>query len=228
MKIACTSSAFSRALQSGELTQLEFLDSASRELRADGVVLDVRHFPRTDDDYLAQIKKMATDIGLVIAAISSDEFFTSTAASMDAQLHIAGATGAPILTGRLASETALPWSAQLEHLNEATSRAKAANITLAVRNAPGTFAGTAADCKRVSKEADSAWLRFGLEPRAFDPASDPAPLADRTVLLWATTPADLGAAWTEFNGFIALDRAAGDATLAEMKIAMRTWRTATS
>jgi hypothetical protein len=236
MKIACTSSAFARALHLGELTQLEFLDSASRELRADGVVLDVRHFPRTDDDYLAQIKKMATDIGLVIAAISSDEFFTSNADAMAAQLYIASATGAPILTGHLALETAIPWSAQLEYLSKAASQGKAANITLAVRNAPGTFAGTAADCKRVSKESDSAWLRFGLEPRALDAASDPATLADRTVLLWAQSfeaplrgaPQDDNAeAWVNFNGFVALDRASGDATVEEMKIATRTWRTAT-
>ncbi len=227
MKIACASSAFARALNLRELTQLEFLDFASRELRADGVVLDVRHFPRTDDDYLAQIKKMATDIGLVIAAISSDEFLSSNASVMAAQLHIASATGAPLLAGRLAAETAIPWSAQLEHLGEATSQAKAANITLAVRNTPGTFAGTAADCKRVSKESDSAWLRFGLEPRAFDAASDPGPLADRTVLLWAQSPVDLGEAWGDYNGFVALDRPAGDATVPEIKIAMRNWRTAT-
>ena len=63
------------------------------ELRADGVVLDVRHFPRTDDDYLAQIKKMATDIGLVIAAISSDEFFTANADLMASQLRIASVIG---------------------------------------------------------------------------------------------------------------------------------------
>src|SRR5215469_1212812 len=68
VKLACSSSAFDQALQSGRLTQLEFLDLAARELRVDGIVLDARHFPRTDSDYLAQIKKMAADTCLTIAA----------------------------------------------------------------------------------------------------------------------------------------------------------------
>ena len=228
MKIACSSSAFDRALQSGELTQLEFLDHAAREIRADGVVLDVRHFPRTDDDYLAQIKKMAADSGLTISALASDAFFVADADAMRRELHMAMAIGAPLLTGRLGHETALTWSAQLEHLSEATSQAKRENVTLAVRNSPGTFAATSADCKRVSKESDSAWLRFGVEPSAFDPASDPGALAERTVLIWRSLE-DANASpqidsW--FGGFVALDRAAGDATLAETKIAIRTWRTA--
>ena len=46
MKLACASGAFDREIESGELTQLEFLDLCARELDCDGVVLDVRHFPR--------------------------------------------------------------------------------------------------------------------------------------------------------------------------------------
>lgn len=234
MKIACSSSAFEGALQSGELTQLEFLDHAAREVRADGVVLDVRHFPRTDDDYLAQIKKMAADSGLTLTALNSDAFFVADADEMRRDLHIATAIGAPLLTGRLGHETALSWSAQLEHLGAATSLAKKENVTLAVRNSPGTFAATTADCKRVSKESDSAWLRFGVEPSAFDTASDPALLTERTVLLWATYEDSLSGAprddasfpLAEFNGFVALDRASGDATVEQTKIAIRTWRTA--
>src|SRR5579863_9211938 len=74
MKLACASSSFHRDIERGELTQLEFLDLCARELACDGVVLDVRHFPRTDDDYLAQIKKMATDRGLSIAALADPSF----------------------------------------------------------------------------------------------------------------------------------------------------------
>ena len=70
MKLACASGLLHRAIEHGELTQLEFLDLCARELACDGVVLDVRHFPRTDDDYLAQVKKMAADRGLTIAALA--------------------------------------------------------------------------------------------------------------------------------------------------------------
>ena len=55
MKLACASGALHREIESGELTQLEFLDLCARELGCDGVVLDVRHFPRADDDYLSLI-----------------------------------------------------------------------------------------------------------------------------------------------------------------------------
>ena len=51
MKVASASSAFDRAIERGDLTQLEFIELSARELAVDGVVLDARHFPRTDDDY---------------------------------------------------------------------------------------------------------------------------------------------------------------------------------
>jgi sugar phosphate isomerase/epimerase len=227
MKFACTSAAFSGMFDRGELTQLEFLDAAARALRCDGVVLDDRHFPRTDDDYLAQAKKMAADLGLSIAALASDSFFAADEATMRTQIERASALGAPLLTGRLGAETACSWSEQLARLGTATGLAKAANITLALRNAPGTFAASMHDCKRASKEADSAWLRFGLEPAALDAASDPHALESKTVLLWwdATREPQLEG-WEEFRGFVALDRSAGDATIPEMHDAMRRWHIA--
>jgi sugar phosphate isomerase/epimerase len=229
MKLACTSRAFASALDRGDLTQLEMLDLASRELGVDGVVLDVRHFPRTDDDYLAQVKKMATDLGLCIAALESDDFFTRDPASSRTALEIALRVGAPLLAAPLATETALAWSVQLAHLSEAAAAAKAVNVTLALRNAPGTYAATALDCKRASKETDSAWLRYGLEPAAFDAASDVASLAGRTVLLWSAdgaAPEPLLAEWAAYQGFVALTRQPGDASIAEMKNAIRRWRIA--
>jgi sugar phosphate isomerase/epimerase len=231
MKLACTSRSFADALDRGDLTQLEVLDLAARELGVDGVVLDVRHFPRTDDDYLAQVKKMATDLGLSIAAVESDAFFTADEATMRSILTVASSVGAPLIAGCLGMETALPWSAQLERLSDASGLAKGANVTLAVRNVPGTFAASAQDCKRVSKETDSAWLRYGLDPAAFDAASDAASLADRTVLLWSSagnTPDTLFAAWPDFRGFLAVEDVSGAATPAGMKNAIRSWRIALS
>lgn len=184
MKLACTSGAFHHALVRGDLTQLEFLDHAARELACDGVVLDVRHFPRSDDDYLAQTKKMSVDLGLTIAALDDDRFFSLDADAMAATLRMASLAGAPILSGRLAAETQMPWAEQLQRLGVATQLAKRENVTLAIRNAPDTFAATTLDCKRVSKEADSAWLRFGLDASAFDAASDVQALRVRQVMAW--------------------------------------------
>jgi len=227
VKLACACSSFRRAFDSGDLTQLEFLDHAGRTLECDGVVLDVAHFPRTDDDYLAQVKKMAADLGLCIAALCDDAFFSATAPDISRTLAVAVAIGAPLLAGQLAPETAFAWSEQLAKLNDATGLAKRANVTLAVRNAPGTFAATTLDCKRVSKEADSAWLRFGPEPRAFDAASDLSDVASKTVLLWSAydrAPSIEG--WEAFRGFVALDGADGSCTIAAMQSATRRWRIA--
>ena len=233
MKLACASSALDRSFERGDLTQLEFLDLCAHELACDGVVLDVRHFPRIDDDYLAQVKKMAADRGLTVAAVAGTAFFAAAEETMAGVLRIAVALGAPLVAGVLAREIDCPWSQQLARLNAATSLAKAANVTLAVRNAPGTFAAGTHDCKRVGKEADSAWLRFGPEPRAFDAASDPVELAANTVLLWSNvgteterSVGDLIRGFSSFRGHLALDEPSGDATLADVRVSMRSWRIA--
>ena len=230
MKLAVASSAFHRSLESGELTQLEFLDLCARDLACDGVVLDVRHFPRTDGDYLAQVKKMAADRGLDIAALADAGFLAADETAMRSSLERAVALGAPLLASPLPLETTGPWIEQLERLGTATSLAKRANVTLALRNAAGTFAATAHDCKRVSKEADSAWLRFGLDPRAFDAASDPGALAPNAVLLWSDIDSAARDAivvtFAAFRGHLALDERNGCATPAEMQNAMRSWRIA--
>jgi hypothetical protein len=232
MKLACSSGSLHRDIERGDLTQLEFLDLCARELGCDGVVLDVRHFPRSDDDYFAQVKKMATDLGLTIAALSDASFFSAGPQTMERRLAIAAALGAPLIAAPLAREVECSWSDQLERLGAATSLAKACNITLALRNAPQTFAATTHDCKRVAKETDSAWLRFGPEPARFDAASDPGALAPNTVLLWsdAAEPeravAETIAAFAQFRGHVALDEAQGNGTTPQLAAAIECWRKA--
>jgi len=233
VKLACASSALDHTIERGDLTQLEFLDLCAQELAADGVALDVRHFPRSDDDYLAQVKKMAVDRGLTVAAVTDTAFFGAPSERMHETLHVAVALGAPLVAGPLLSETACSWSEQLAALGRATSLAKAHNVTLAARNAPGTFAATTHDCKRVAKETDSAWLRFGPEPRAFDAASDPSALAANSVLLWSNvgdeterSVGDVIRGFAHFRGYLALDEPSGDAGVPELQSAMRSWRIA--
>ncbi|MFN2450529.1 MAG: hypothetical protein ABR508_12200, partial [Candidatus Baltobacteraceae bacterium] len=103
MKLACSSSAFDQDLRSGDLTQLEWLDRCAGSIAADGVVFDMRHFPRTDDDYLAQLKKMAADSGLTVAALRDDAFFQTQDTAKT--LGIALALGAPLLTAPLPAQT---------------------------------------------------------------------------------------------------------------------------
>ena len=233
MKLACASGSFHRAIENGELTQLEFLDLCARDLACDGIVLDVRHFPRSDDDYRAQIKKMATDRGLTIAALNDPAFFISTPEHMAAVLDEALMIGAPIVAAPLGRETESSWSDQLERLNMATSLAKGRNVTLAVRNAPQTFAASTHDCKRVTKETDSAWLRYGPQPDAFDVASDPQLLAPNTILLWSNVGAESDrsiaqtiASFAGFRGHLTLDESSGAATAAQLAASVQNWREA--
>ena len=224
MRLACASGAFDRAFARGDLTQLEFVDACARELACDGVVLDVRHFPRVDDDYLAQLKKMTTDLGLSIAAYVDDTFFLANADGMAKAVERALLLGAPLIAAPLAREASSPWNAQLTRINCATTLAKTANVTLAVRNARRTFAATGYDCKRLLKEGDSSWLRLGQQPAAFDAATDPAAFASSTVLLWCDAgqpvESDRLDGFQNFRGFLAIDRADGAGSIANMRDAI--------
>ena len=225
MKLAYASSAFARAIDRGDCTQIEFVELCAREFACDGVVLDAVQFPRTDDNYLAQLRKMAADLGLDIAAVSDRVFCTGDEDAMRATLDLANALGAPLIAAPLAAETALSWSDQRERLAAATSLAKRANVTLALRNATGTFAASAHDLKRATKEADSAWLRYGLEPAALD-AADLAAVAGDTVLLWADVTADPQSfsSFGTFRGYLALDDLAGATQATQAKARSNQWR----
>lgn len=230
MKLACSSTAFDERLRSGELTQLEWIDLCAHELAADGIVCDVRHFPRTDTDYLAQVKKMAADLGLTIAAFRHDGFFEADEAHAGQAFEMALALGAPLLSAPLPPETAAGWSEILARLSTATGLAKRFNVTLALRNAPHTYAATTHDMKRVSKEADSAWLRYGPDLSAFDAGSEPGSVLGKAVLVWQPLAAgdapESAQMLAGFRGFVALDAPEGNATPEQMKNALRTWRSA--
>ena len=233
MKLACASGAFHSSFVGGDLTQLEFLDLCARELPCDGVVLDVRHFPRGDCDYLAQIKKMATDRGIDVAAVADNAFFTADERRMTDVLECAVAVGAPLVAGELARETECAWSEQLARLNVATALAKSANVTLALRNAPRTFAAGVHDCKRVSKEADSAWLRFGPHALSLEAGGSPAELASNSVLLWSDAGIESDRAiesllqwFPAFRGYVALGAASESATVDAVADSLRAWRAA--
>ncbi|MDP9024450.1 MAG: sugar phosphate isomerase/epimerase [Candidatus Eremiobacteraeota bacterium] len=230
MRLACTSGICAHFFESGELTQLEFLDFCARDLACESVVLDVRHFPRTDDDYLAQIKKMTVDLGIEIAGLAGDIFLTGQTDPTADCVAIAVAIGAAMVITKAAPETAMSWSEQLERLNRATSVAKSLNVTLALRNAPGTFAATIHDCKRVIKEADSAWLRYALEPNLFEAAGDPGALARTAAALLApldsaeTEIAEFTARFSAFRGPLVVNGTSLDRTA--IQNATRRWQVA--
>jgi hypothetical protein len=170
MKIACSSATFAGEMRAGDLTLLDWLDVCANELEVDGVVIGVAQLARTDDDYLAHMKKAAADLGLTVAALESEE--PVGAAFVPGILATAVALGAPVLVVRAphAADDAGAWGAFTDALKALASAAKAANVTLGLRNVPESLCPAPADFPRVAKDVDSSWLRF-----AFDAASDASP-----------------------------------------------------
>ena len=218
MKLACSSASFDALIAAGGSTQLEWLDRCATEFDVDGVVVEGRHLPRTDADYVAQIKKMATDLGLTIAAIACDEVLMiggTEGAARGRWFDIALGLGAPLVIARAPSggESAGAWGDFVSATKVACGEAKRCNVTLAVRNAAGSLCSAAADLTQLAKEVDSSWLRFAPELRAFDPPGDQGRILQKTVIaehrLEGAEPAstlertleDLG----DFIGFVVIE-----------------------
>jgi hypothetical protein len=166
MKIACSTASFERPLHTGALTQLEWLDLCANELEIDGVVFDSRHFPRTDAEYLAQLKKSCVDLGLSVAGLAFDHVLGGRAREA---MTLANDLGAPLVAAGAPppSEEPEAWGRFVEFAREAAAEGKRANVTLAVRNAPATMLQSVTDLKRLAKDVDSAWLRFAPDLTAF-------------------------------------------------------------
>jgi len=238
MKIACSSASFAAEFAAGELTELEWLDLSANELELDGVVFSAAHFSRTDAEYYAQLKKVAADLGLGIAAVAAGTVGADGAAAgalpdgplvdgpiLDGALEAAVALGAPLVLVRApeARDVASAWGAFTERLQRLAQTAKGLNVTLALQNVPGTLCATPADLRRAAKDVDSSWLRFALDPVAPGAADGAAAILPKTVIATHTVErlatfgqggdavgGDLIARLARFRGFVVLDR--GDET----------------
>jgi len=157
-----------------------------------------------------------------------DGFFTADSAHMEQALEMALALGSPLLAAPLPPTTAAAWDSVLESLGEAASQAKRHNVTIALRNQPHSFAAGAHDMKRVVKETDSAWLRYGPQFATLEEGSDPRELLSKTVLVWHDVRAadeTLRDLLKDYRGFVTLDAAQGDARVQTVKEAVdRIWR----
>lgn len=181
MKVACSSATFAGPIANGELTQLEWLDLCANELEVDGVVFDLAHFPRTDAEYLAQLKKLAADLGLTVAALAAADAFGRAG---EGGLEIAVALGAPLLMGTAPPAGPDPeaWGTFADAVKERSRAAKRANVTLAARNVPGTLCADSSDLKRLAKDVDSAWLRFAFDGAAFGATDAAAGVLAKSVI----------------------------------------------
>ncbi len=209
VRIAVSSSTFRRPLADGELTQLEWLERCASALGVDGVLADVADFPRSDAEYVAQLRKIAIDAGIVPFGIDGGSLFEPGAdAVRDDVLALASGFGAAIVRAVLPPPGDVPPATFVETSRVAKSfgrAAKLANVTIVIATAPGTLGEDDAGVKHLLKDADSAWLRACpsalLEPSAKDrvPAFTATP-ADHAVDVVARA----GRAW------LILDASAAD------------------
>ena len=237
MRLALSTTAFSRTLAAGDLTQLELLDLCAGRLGVDGVVLASAHFPRRDREYLAQVKKFAADLALSIVAVRDDDLAASSA---NEALTIAATLGAPYVLTRMppaGNDPVIVYNETLGILAHAVAEAKRLNVTIAVRNVTGSLADDAFELSRLRKEADSAWLRFALDVLAFPGGEIDERVRKRVVLAChapRSVPDDgrdqdadaIIAGLTGFPGFLCLDYDGEESETSAVTRLARGWRTA--
>ena len=204
MRIAVSSSTFRRPLDAGELTQLEWVERCASELAADGVITALADFPRFDDEYVAQLRKIAIDLGVVPFGIDAPGLLDPDGAPAAVERAVAVARGfgaAVIRTGPPAPGEVPPatFAATVRAGKALSQAAKAANVTVLVTSEPGTIGENFAAVRHLLKDIDSAWLRpcppVLLDPAEVGPrdrfpallatpADDPAAVAERASGTW--------------------------------------------
>jgi hypothetical protein len=213
MRIAVSSSTFRRPLGAGELTQLEWIERCASELGADGVVTALSDFPRFDGEYVAQLRKVAIDLGIVPFGIDAPGLLdpAGDAAAIEHAVAVAQGFGAAVIRTSPPPPGEVPPATFAEAVRVAkvlSRAAKAANVTVVLTTAPGTIAEDLDALRHLIKDADSAWLR-ACPPALLDPAQvgprdrfpaslvtpadDPATVAARASRAWVILDAPPGA-----------------------------------
>jgi hypothetical protein len=164
VRIAVSSSSFREPLEARTLTQLEWIERCATLLGVDGVLFDTAHFPRTDAEYAAQLRKVTIDLGTVPLGLDSPELLEPSAAAdaRDAVLGLAAGIGTAVIRTVLPAPGPVPPAsfAKAVAAAKALSRAaKAINVTVLIAAAPGTLGEDLLGVKHVLKDVDSAWLR---------------------------------------------------------------------
>lgn len=212
MRIAVSSSTFRRPLEAGELTQLEWVERCASELGADGIVAALSDFPRFDAEYVAQLRKVAVDLGLVPFGIDAPGLLEpgGDPAAIERAVAVAALFGAAVMRTPPPAPGDVPpatFVATVRTAKVLSRAAKAANVTVVVPPAPETLARDLGELRHLLKDADSAWLRMSppalLEPGQLGPkdripaflatpADDPQAVAERAGGAWVILDAPAG------------------------------------
>jgi hypothetical protein len=203
------------------LTHLEWLEACASRLDVDGAVFALADFPRTDLEYAAQIKKVATDLGIVPVALDVPHLLDPERpepAGAEA-LALATAIGAALIRvtagapGELPPETFARTVAAAKGL---ASAAKAANVTLTVAPDGDSLLPDLAAVQTFCKYVDSAWLRYDLP--AGSPDRDLLGARDRVLVERVSLDEDFAPA--SRRGWLVLEGEGGDDPFARVRAAV--------
>lgn len=208
---------------------MEWLEACASRLDLDGVAFELADLPRTDAEYAAQVKKVATDLGLVPVALDVPGLLDPDRSETDreAALELAGALGTGLIRvtagppGNVPPET---FARTVAAAKGFTSLAKAANITLTVAPAPGTLLPALADVQKLAKFVDSAWLRYDLA--AGDPDRAALGSRDRVLVERVGLTEDAGEAAVLRRGWFVLEGDGGSDPFGAVEAAVDRLRTA--
>ena len=193
MKVAISSASFAQIFALGELTELEWLERCASAFGADGIIFDRAQLARTDAQYIAQLKKVAVDVGLVPLAIGDRRLFDVRVPEAErlAALDLAAGIGALFVVAELPAPGDVPpatFIAAVGAAKAAVSAAKRVNVTLLALALPGTLAQDVPELRHFLKDVDSAWLRYALPAGADRSAFN---RRDRALLVTVEPQADL-------------------------------------
>jgi hypothetical protein len=214
-------------LRRGGLTHLEWLEWCASRLDVDGVVFALDDFPRTDPEYAAQVKKVATDLGIVPVALDVPGLLDPARpeAERSAAVELAGGVGAALIRvsagppGELPPET---FARTVASTKAFASLAKAANVTITVAPVAGTLLAGLGDVQNFAKYVDSAWLRYDVP--VTDPERGLLSGRDRVLVERIRLDEQLPGTLPERRGWFVLDGDGGDDPIARIGAAIEALR----
>jgi hypothetical protein len=164
MRVALSSSSFRRPLAAGVVTQLEWVERCASALDVDGVLVATADFPRSDPDYVAQVRKVAVDLGIVPFGVDAPGLLdpATLPEQRAAMLSLAARFGASVARTTLPPPGEVPpatFAATVLVAKAVSKEAKAANLTIVVPPCLGTLGADLAGVRHLLKDVDSAWLR---------------------------------------------------------------------
>jgi sugar phosphate isomerase/epimerase len=183
MKLGLCTWSYNRTFASGKMDLEKLLHVSAEELKVGGIdIIDV-HFrsgdPKVllkDTDYLLGIKKLATDLGITISAVSPGNSFGKDSDSEERAevekinkwtdvAYLLGSPNLRIFAGWAPKERhAALWPKVVRSIKECASHAAKRGVTLAVESHnDGGYLPSSMETHKLLKDVDSPWVKLNLD-----------------------------------------------------------------